>query len=148
MVWFDAVADGHTDIVRGQAASGGNPAYNVAEQHGVYMMNYYNGSSATDCWARPKAPTPTMVAKGKWMCWEWKFDAGNDFMQFFVNGALYREVNKTGDGCLTCNGEWFAPADFGMVSIGSQIAEKGTAHKMWFDDIAIGTAARIGCPAP
>ena len=39
--------------------------WNVAEQHGAYMMNYYNGSSETDCWKRPTAPTPTTVPLGK-----------------------------------------------------------------------------------
>jgi hypothetical protein len=148
MVWFDSISDGHTDIIRGQAASGGNPTYNVAEQHGAYMLNYYNGSSATDCWARPVAPTPTVVPLAKWMCWEWRFDAANNDMQFFVDGALYRRVTMTGDGCLTGNGVWVAPPDFGLVGIGANIAERRpTVMQMWFDDIAIGTQARIGCPA-
>ena len=147
MVSFDVVADGHTDIVRGQSASGGNPSYNLAEQHGDYMLNYYNGSQATDCWARPKAPTPTTLPIGRWSCWEWKFDAGTNNMQFFVDGALYRAVNMTGDGCLTGNGTWVAPSDFGTVSVGANIAEKGEPMKMWFDDIAIGSQERVGCPA-
>jgi len=147
MVWFDVVADGHTDIVRGQSANGGNPSYNLAEQHGAYMLNYYNGSQATDCWARPKAPTPTTLPIGKWSCWEWKFDAGTNNMQFFVDGTLYRAVNMTGDGCLTGNGPWVAPSDFGTVSVGANIAERGEPMKMWFDDIAIGSQERIGCPA-
>ena len=147
MVWFDVVADGHTDIVRGQSANGGNPSYNVAEQHGDYMLNYYNGSQATDCWARPKAPTPTTLPIGKWSCWEWKFDAGTNNMQFFVDGTLYRAVNMTGDGCLSGNGTWVAPPDFGTISVGANIAEKGEPMKMWFDDIAIGSQERVGCPA-
>ncbi len=147
MVWFDSISDGHTDIVRGQAASGGNPSYNVAEQHGAYMMNYYNGSSATDCWKRPKAPTPTMVPLGKWQCWEWSFNAGTNDFQFFVDGALYVHVAMTGDGCLTGNGPWVAPTDFGMVSVGATIAEtRPTVMQIWLDDIAIGTQERIGCP--
>jgi hypothetical protein len=111
------------------------------------MLNYYNGSQATDCWARPKAPTPTTVPIGRWSCWEWKFDAGTNNMQFFVDGALYRAVNMTGDGCLTGNGTWVAPSDFGTVSVGANIAEKGEPMKMWFDDIAIGSQERVGCPA-
>jgi hypothetical protein len=149
MVWFDSISAGHTDIVRGQSASGGNPSYNVGEQRGAYLLNYYNGSSATDCWARPKAPTPTVVALGKWMCWEWSFDAGNNDMQFFVDGTLYRHVAMTGDGCLTGNGTWVAPTDFGTVGVGANIAEiQPTVMQMWFDDIAVGTSGRIGCPAP
>ena len=133
MVWFDSISDGHTDIIRGQAAAGGNPLYNVAEQHGAYMLNYYNGSPATDCWARPVPPTPTLVPLGKWMCWEWRFDAGNNDMQFFVDGALYRRVTMTGDGCLTGNGVWVAPPDFGIVGIGANIAElRPTVMQMWF----------------
>lgn len=147
MVWFDVVADGHTDIVRGQSASGGNPSYNLAEQHGDYMLNYYNGSQATDCWARPKAPTPTTLPIGKWSCWEWKFDAGANSIQFFVDGTLYRAVNMTGDGCLSGNGTWVAPSDFGTISVGANIAERGEPMKMWFDDIAIGSQERVGCPA-
>ena len=149
MVWFDSISDGHTDIVRGQAASGGNPSYNVAEQHGAYMMNYYNGSSATDCWKRPKAPTPTMVPLGKWQCWEWSFNAGTNDFQFFVDGTLYVHVAMTGDGCLTGNGPWVAPTDFGLVSVGATIAEtRPTVMQIWIDDIAIGTQERIGCPTP
>lgn len=149
MVWFDSISAGHTDIVRGQAASGGNPTYNVGEQRGAYLLNYYNGSSATDCWARPKAPIPGVVPLGKWMCWEWSFDAGNNDMQFFSDGTLYRHVTMTGDGCLTGNGVWVAPPDFGTVGIGANIAEiQPTVMQMWFDDIAVGTTGRIGCPAP
>ncbi|MBC8133560.1 MAG: hypothetical protein H7X95_11315 [Deltaproteobacteria bacterium] len=148
MVWIDTIADGHTDIVRAQSAAGGNPAYNLAEQHGDYMLNYYNGSAATDCWARPRSPTPTKVPLGKWRGWEWKFDSGTNNIQFFVDGPLYRAVNMTGDGCLSGNGVWAAPADFGTLSVGAYIAEVGGAMKMWFDDIAVGTQQRIGCPPP
>lgn len=147
MVWFDSISDGHTDIIRGQSASAGNPQYNVGEQHGAYMLNYYNGSSATDCWARPKAPTPTGVPLHKWMCWEWSFDSGTNSMQFFVDGTLYRAVKTTGDGCLSGNGAWVAPQDFGSVGVGASIAEtRPTVMQLWIDDVAIGTEQRIGCP--
>lgn len=149
MVWFDSTSDGHTDLIRGQSAAGGNPSYNVGEQHGAYLLNYYNGSNATDCWARPRAPTPTVVALNKWMCWEWTFNAGTNNMQLYVDGTLYRNVDMTGDGCLTGNGTWVAPTDFGQVSVGALIAEtRPTIMQAWFDDIAIGTSQRIGCPAP
>ena len=97
----------------------------------------------------PEGPDPGVVPLGKWMCWEWSFDAGNNDMQFFSDGTLYRHVAMTGDGCLTGNGVWVAPPDFGMVGIGANIAEiQPTVMQMWFDDIAVGTTGRIGCPAP
>jgi hypothetical protein len=72
MVYFEGVPDGHTDVARGNGGNGG-PNYNVGEQHGSVMLNYYAGSAATDCWARPKPEKK--VPDKTWMCWEWRFDS-------------------------------------------------------------------------
>jgi hypothetical protein len=146
MVYFDGVSDGHTDFVRGATTSGGTPWYNVGEQHGEVMLNYYNGAAA-DCWARP-SPTK-VVAQKAWTCWEWRFDGNTNEMEFWIDGQPSRRVMGTGDGCLSnAKTTWAAP-EFGRLSIGSYIAEpKATTMKMWIDDIAVGTQARIGCPAP
>ena len=146
MVYFDSVSDGHTDFVRGAVAGGGTPWYNLGEQHGEILLNYYNGSAA-DCWARPSPGKP--VALGKWTCWEWSFDGNINEIQFYIDGALSRRVSATGDGCTSGqNSTWTAP-DFAALRIGAYIAEtRATVMQMWIDDIAVGTAGRIGCPAP
>ena len=61
MVYFDSVSDGHTDVVRGAPVGGGTPWYNVGEQHGEILLNYYDGAAA-DCWARPSPGRPVAAA--------------------------------------------------------------------------------------
>lgn len=145
MVYFEGVPDGHTDMARGNGGNGG-PNYNVGEQHDSIMLNYYAGSSATDCWARPKPEKK--VPDKTWMCWEWRFDSAKNQMDFWMDGTLLRSVDKNGDGCLTGNGVWQAPPTFESISVGEQIAEvsNSTAYKAWIDDVAISNSARVGCP--
>ena len=146
MVYFDSTSDGHTDFVRGAAAGGGTPWYNVGEQHGEILLNYYDDSAA-DCWARPSPGKP--VALNAWTCWEWSFDGNTNEMQFWIDGQLSRQVSGTGDGCTSGqNTTWTAP-DFGSLRIGAYIAEtRDTVAQVWLDDVAVGTSGRIGCPAP
>jgi hypothetical protein len=145
MLYFEGVPDGHTDLARGNGGNGG-PNYNVGEQHDSIMLNYYAGSSATDCWARPKPEKK--VPDKTWMCWEWRFDSAKNQMDYWMDGALLRSVDMNGDGCLTGNGVWQAPPTFESISVGEQIAEisNSTAYKAWIDDVAISNSARVGCP--
>ena len=145
MVYFDTVADGHTDIIRGAATGGGTPQYNVGEQHGEILLNYYAGS-ASDCWARPK-PGKVIPLK-TWMCWEWSFDGAANQMQFYIDGTLSRQVDGTGDGCLQNPTQtWTAPT-FAELRIGEYIAERSpNAQRIWIDDIAVSTESRVACPA-
>lgn len=145
MVYFEGVPDGHTDLARGNGGNGG-PNYNVGEQHDSIMLNYYAGSSATDCWARPKPEKK--VPDKTWMCWEWRFDSARNQMDFWMDGVLLRSVDKNGDGCLSGNGVWQAPPTFESISVGELIAERSnnTAYKAWIDDVAVSNSARVGCP--
>jgi hypothetical protein len=145
MVYFDTTVDGHTDVIRGAGAGGNIPQYNIGEQHEEILINYYNGPTQ-DCWARPK---PGKVVPLKtWMCWEWSFDGNANELQFFIDGQLSRKVSQTGDGCGQGNATWVAP-DFASFRIGQYIAQvSATPTKLWIDDIAVGTTARLGCPAP
>jgi hypothetical protein len=149
MVYFDSVSDGHTDIVRGAPEGGGRPWYNVGEQHGEILLNYYDdrGAAVADCWARPDPGR--LVALQTWTCWEWSFDGNANELQFWVDGQLSRRVSATGDGCtLGQNATWAAP-EFGALQLGAYIAEtRDTDAQMWIDDIAVGTEGRLGCPAP
>jgi hypothetical protein len=146
MVYFDSVSDGHSDIVRGAPLGGGTPWYNVGEQHGEILLNYYDGSAA-DCWARPSPGRP--VTLQTWTCWEWSFDGNTNEMQLWIDGQLSRRVSATGDGCVAGpNLTWTAP-DFGVLLVGAYIAEtRDTVAQMWLDDVAAGTQGRIGCPLP
>lgn len=147
MVYFEGVPDGHTDLARGNGGNGG-PNYNIGEQHDSIMLNYYAGSSATDCWARPKPEKK--VPDKTWMCWEWRFDSAKNQMDFWMDGTLLRSVDKNGDGCLTGNGAWQAPPTFESISVGELVAERSnsTAYKAWIDDVAVSNSARVGCPPP
>jgi hypothetical protein len=145
MLYFEGVPDGHTDMARGNGGNGG-PNYNVGEQHDSVMLNYYAGSSATDCWARPKPEKK--VPDKTWMCWEWRFDSAKNQMDFWMDGTLLRSVDMNGDGCLTGNGVWKAPPSFESISVGELVAERSnsTAYKAWIDDVAVSNSARVGCP--
>ena len=70
-------------------------------------------------------------------------------MQLFIDGELKRTVDGVGDGCSGPN-VWTAP-QFNSLAIGAYDAQPNNAPsvgKMWFDDIAVGTTGRLGCPAP
>jgi hypothetical protein len=144
MIYFEGVPDGHTDLAnaKGQGAA----TYNVGEQHDSIMLNYYAGSRATDCWARPKPEKK--VPDKTWMCWEWMFDSAKNHVDFWMDGTLLRSVNGTGDGCLQGNGVWQAPAEFEVIGVGEHIAERSstTAYQAWIDDVALSNTGRVGCP--
>jgi len=144
MVLFEGGSpDGHTDIVRAADANRAVPFYNLGEQHHEILLNYFVSYPQEDCWARPAGgydlPTDT------WMCWEWKFDGNTSEIEFYIDGTLRRRVMQTGDGCLNGNHVWEAPV-FGSLQIGEYIAESGDPSKLWIDDVAVGTQARLGCP--
>lgn len=144
LVYFEGVPDGHTDMAN---AKGQGPAnYNVGEQHDSIMLNYYAGSQATDCWARPKPEKK--VPDKTWMCWEWMFDSAKNHIDFWMDGTLLRSVDNTGDGCLQGNGPWQAPAAFEVIGVGERIAERSstTAYQAWIDDVALSNTSRVGCP--
>ena len=143
LVFFENAPDGHTDIFRGAAADGQIPWYNVGEQHGEILLNYYNGN-AEDCWARPKPGK--VVPLDTWMCWEFSFDGNANEIQFFIDGELSRKVTKTGDGCGQGTPNWVAPT-FASLQIGEYIAQvSDTPSKMYIDSFAVGTQSRLGCP--
>jgi hypothetical protein len=143
MVYVDGVPDGHTNFASGSGMGGG--AYNVSEQHGSFMMSYYAGSPATDCWARPKNGVKVPVKT--WACWEWSFDSQNNRLEYWLDGALLVTVDGTGDGCLSGNGTWKAPSEFQALQIGEEIQQPGGDSKVWLDDVAISNVERVGCPA-
>lgn len=144
MVYFETLPAGHTDFVRGASTAGQTPWYNVGEQTGKVLLNYYGNGS--DCWARPSPSTN--IPLNTWMCWEWSFDGAKNQMQFYIDSKLSRTVDGVGDGCTGPN-VWTAPK-FNNLQIGAynaQPANAPSAGKLWLDDIAVGTTGRIGCPA-
>jgi hypothetical protein len=145
MMYFESLPAGHTDFVRAAPTGGQTPWYNVGEQTGKVLLNYYGNGS--DCWARP-APS-TSIPLGAWTCWEWSYDGAKNQIQFFIDSQLARTVNGVGDGCTGPN-VWTAP-QFNDLAIGAYDAQPTnapSAGKMWFDDIAVSTQGRVGCPAP
>jgi hypothetical protein len=144
MVYFESLPAGHTDFVRAAATNGQTPWYNVGEQTGKVLLNYFGNGS--DCWARP-APS-TNIPLNSWMCWEWAYDGPRNQMSFYIDSQLSRTVNGVGDGCSGPN-VWTAP-QFNYLAIGAYNAQPANAPsvgKMWFDDVAVSTTARVGCPA-
>jgi hypothetical protein len=145
MVYFESLPAGHTDFVRASATNGQTPWYNVGEQTGRVLLNYF--SNGSDCWARPSPSTN--IPLSTWMCWEWAYDGSRNQMQFFINSQLSRTVDGVGDGCTGPN-VWTAP-QFNYLAIGAYNAQPANAPsvgKMWMDDIAVSTTGRVGCPAP
>ena len=51
MMYFETLPNGHTDFIRAAPTGGQAPWYNVGEQFGKVLLNYYGNGS--DCWARP-----------------------------------------------------------------------------------------------
>ncbi|MEO8212647.1 MAG: hypothetical protein ABI560_05615 [Myxococcales bacterium] len=144
MMYFESLPAGHTDFVRASATNGQTPWYNVGEQTGKVLLNYY--ASGSDCWARPSPSTN--IPLNKWMCWEWVYDGPKNQMGFYIDSQLSRMVNGSGDGCSGSN-VWTAPK-FNYLAVGAYNAQPGNAPsvgKMWFDDVAVSTTARVGCPA-
>lgn len=144
MVYFDSVPDGHSDLVRGAPAGGGVPWYNVGEQHGEILLNYYN-NAPSDCWARPSPGKP--VPSGTWMCWEWSFDNTTNEEVFWIDGQLSRRVSAVGDGCVTGGNQVWGAPEFGSLRLGEYIAQPSNVPtELWIDAVAVGTAGRLGCP--
>jgi hypothetical protein len=143
MVFFEDMASGHFDTIRGAPVGGGTPWCNIGGQFKDLLFNYYSGDH--DCWGTPNPKPP--IATGKWMCWEWKLDGSKNEMDLWTDGTLTHTVVGKGDGCVSGgNATWAAPT-FGTVRLGEFNAQTaGAQTRMWMDDIALGTSGRIGCP--
>ena len=144
MVYFESVPDGHSDIVRGAALGGSVPWYNVGEQHGEILLNYYAGAPS-DCWARPSPGKPVSI--GTWTCWEWSFDGNANELSFWIDGQLSRRVSSLGDGCVTGGNQVWAAPEFQSLRLGEFIAQPSSSPtRLWLDAVAVSTAGRVGCP--
>jgi hypothetical protein len=90
----------------------------------------------------------TALRGATWTCWEWNFDTANNRMQFWIDGQLSREVDGVGDGCVAGGNQvWTAP-ELGSLRIGEYIAQPSAIPtRLWLDDVAVSTEARVGCPA-
>ena len=144
MMYFESLPGGHTDFIRAAPTGGNAPWYNVGEQTGKVLLNYFGNGS--DCWARPSPSTN--IPLNTWMCWEFGYDGTKNQMQFYINSQLSRMVDGVGDGCSGAN-VWTAPT-FNYLAIGAYNAQptiSPSIGKMWFDDIAVSTTGRVGCPA-
>jgi hypothetical protein len=70
-------------------------------------------------------------------------------MQFFIDGELSREVDGVGDGCVAGGNQVWAAPQIGSLQIGEYIAQPSPIPtRLWLDDVAVSTEARVGCPAP
>ncbi|MEY2934093.1 MAG: hypothetical protein RL033_4842 [Pseudomonadota bacterium] len=145
MVYFESVPDGHSDVVRGAALGGGVPWYNVGEQHGEILLNYYSGAPS-DCWARPSPGKPVPIAS--WSCWEWIFDGSANELVFWIDGQLSRQVSALGDGCVTGGNQVWSAPEFQSLRIGEFIAQPSAVPtRLWLDAVAVSTTGPVGCPA-
>lgn len=144
MMYFESLPGGHTDFIRAAPTGGNAPWYNVGEQTGKVLLNYFGNGS--DCWARPSPSTN--IPLNTWMCWEFGYDGTKNQMQFYIDSQLSRMVDGVGDGCTGPN-VWTAPT-FNYLAIGAYNAQptiSPSVGKMWFDDVAVSTTGRVGCPA-
>jgi hypothetical protein len=143
MVFYESMANGHFDTIRGAPAGGGTPWCNIGGQGKALLFNYYSGNH--DCWGTPNPKPP--ITTNKWMCWEWKYDGSKNEMDLWIDGKPTHSVVGVGGGCVSGgNATWAAPT-FGSVRLGEFNAQTdGAQTRMWMDDIAIGTSGRIGCP--
>jgi hypothetical protein len=144
MVYFEDLPDGHFDTVRAGPAGGGTPWYNIGGQYKAMLMNYYSGP--LDCYGTINGKPPLPLKK--WVCWEFQYDGEKNSMTLWVDGALSHSITGQGNGCVGQSGTWTAPT-FGSVELGQFNAQTaGNQTRIWLDDIALGTSARLGCPAP
>jgi hypothetical protein len=144
MLYLEDLPDGHFDTVRAGPVGGGTPWYNIGGQYKAMLMNYYSGP--LDCYGTVDGK-PLLPLK-KWVCWEFQYDGEKNSMTLWVDGALSHSITGQGNGCVGGKqGTWQAP-EFGSVRLGQFNAQTaGNQTRIWMDDIALGTAARIGCPA-
>jgi hypothetical protein len=114
-----------------------------------------NGDDPADSDCAVAAPQQTIGA-GKWVCWEWEFDAPNATARLWLDGVPMTEVDAIGHG-KQCQGPGFAgkpmsadypwegPQLFDKVIIGWEQYQDMPAQEVWIDDVAVG-GERIMCP--
>jgi hypothetical protein len=126
----------HYDLIQ---ASGDDPGeYRVAGMGGV-LLNY----NPHDCYYGTNKPIP----QGRWACWEWLFDGGNNIIEFYIDGELQARVQDKGQGCVDGSSSvWQAPS-FNQLRIGFvNYQSKAENTVLWLDELAAGPT-RMGCPA-
>jgi hypothetical protein len=153
MVYMDSTAKDGVHWTQLQATgpvpglAGVTGYYRYGGQHqGKLMANYETTGKSTDCWQHSATVMPTK----KWVCMEWAFDASQEDMRFWLDGAELADlhVSHKGQGCIgnDLGGIWRAPA-FDTVSLGWESYQQDDARTGYIDDVVI-DKARVGCPPP
>jgi hypothetical protein len=152
MVYMDSTAKDGVHWTQLQATgpvpglTGVTGYYRYGGQHqGKLMANYETVGKSTDCWQHSATVMPTK----KWVCMEWAFDASQEDMRFWLDGAELSDlhVSHKGQGCIGNDlaGVWKAPT-FDTLSLGWESYQQDDARTGYIDDVVI-DKARVGCPA-
>lgn len=155
MIFMESVpASAHWDIISAYGDGGvceGN--YRWGGQSGHTLANYHPG----DCYQHFGNLVPE---EGKWLCYEWKFDAPLSEMHvwiddFEMNDTNHAVLSGSGQGCANAGScppnphpgqQWVAP-EWAHLSIGwAHYQSEEQAPNTWIDDVVIDDE-RIGCPA-
>jgi hypothetical protein len=120
-----------------------------AQINGNRFLAQYDTVPSSDCAQRSQ----TTVVMNQWTCVEWRFDGEAKELDFWLNGAMIRDLSvrqmamPSQGACQNrnFNGIWEPPI-FNSLSVGWQHYQTGPGE-MWIDDFAFGTQ-RMGCPAP
>ena len=88
------------------------------------------------------------IPKETWSCVEWKFDASNGEMKFWIDGLKVDdlEINpdfKHTDGTVP-NCQWKAPDSFEQIEIGIDRPHGDFSRNMYIDDVTLSNG-RVGC---
>jgi hypothetical protein len=85
------------------------------------------------------------LAVGKWVCWEWMFDAQASRIQLFLDGVEQTQAGTRGG----CTATFQGPRVFSKMIIGweqyTQPSDK--PQDAWLDNLVV-SDQRVGCPMP
>jgi hypothetical protein len=89
--------------------------------------------------------TNQRLAVGKWVCWEWMFDAQASRIQLFLDGVEQTQVGARGNCTTTFQG----PRVFSKMILGWEqyTSPSDKPQDAWMDNLVV-SDQRIGCPPP
>jgi polysaccharide lyase-like protein len=150
MIWLTAAPTmtTHWTNIQGEGPVAGQTYRSLTRYGGQVsqqlMANYETAGVASDCWQHSQVAIPVQ----RWACFEWRFNAPNDEMDFWLDGTSIPALTVIGQGqgCISngTGGHWYFP-QYDTLRLGWEHYQTSIPIDMWIDDVAV-DSQRIGCP--
>lgn len=154
MMWAGGISSGHNHwtILKSSGTvpgKGWTAEYTYGAEGPTLIANYDTIGARSDCWQ-----TGGKMIVERWVCLEWHFEGATNEVELWYDGVPTARVSgrapAPAGGCIAHETDdvWLAPRFEGLDLGYEMFANETRPPELWYDDLALSTRGRIGCPRP